>query len=61
MEQAELDRLKAMAGEARALARSDHVMIRVAGERIAVIIADLLYEIDPGLDAVTPLLPEYRR
>ena len=56
-----LARCKAVAAEAKTFAASDNVMVRVAGERIAAIIADLLYEIDVGLDDVTTLLPPMRR
>lgn len=47
--------------QAHRLAADDHVMIRVSGERIAVILADLLYEIDPDLDEVFSLLSVQRR
>ena len=43
------------------LAADPHVMVRVAGERIATILADLLYEIDPDRDEVISLLPPQRR
>lgn len=57
----QLNRIDRMLGEAAALAADDHVMIRVAGERIAVILADLLYEIDPSRPEVISLLPQQRR
>jgi hypothetical protein len=50
-----------MIHHAHLLAADDHVMVRVSGERIAVILADLLYEIDTGLDEVFSLLPVQRR
>ena len=36
-------------------------MVRVTGERIAVILADLLYEIETDRAEVFSLLPEQRR
>ena len=50
-----------MMAAARILAADDHVMVRVSGERIAVILADLLYEIDTSLEEVISLLPRQRR
>jgi hypothetical protein len=50
-----------MIHHAHRLAADDHVMVRVSGERIAVILADLLYEIDTSLDEVFSLLPVQRR
>jgi hypothetical protein len=50
-----------MINHAHRLAANDHVMVRVSGERIAVILADLLYEIDTDLDEVVSLLPVQRR
>lgn len=47
--------------QAHLLAADEHVMVRVSGERIAVILADLLYEIDTDLDEVFSLLPTQRR
>jgi hypothetical protein len=46
---------------AHRLAASDNPMLQVAGERISVIVADVLYEVDPELDAVIPLLPPILR
>ena len=56
-----LDLIHRMIADATILAVQDHVMVRVCGERIAVILADLLYEIDPGLPEVISLLPQQRR
>lgn len=50
-----------MIRQAHLLAADEHVMVRVSGERIAVILADLLYEIDTDLDEVFSLLPTQRR
>jgi hypothetical protein len=61
METEAIELATGMLHEARRLAGSDHVMVRVAGERIAVILADLLYEIAPDLDEVISLLPPSRR
>lgn len=58
---AQLDRINRMLGEAKVLAADDNVLVRVAGERIAVILADTLFEIDPGLPEVISLLPQLRR
>lgn len=46
---------------ARELAASDHVMVRISGERIATIIADTLFEMDVTLEDFTTLLPPARR
>ena len=56
-----LDLIHQMISDASILAAQDHVMVRVSGERIAVILADLLYEIDTGLAEVISLLPQQRR
>lgn len=56
-----IERLHRLLAEARELAQDDHVMVRVTGERIAVILADLLYEIAPDRDEVLSLLPVQRR
>ena len=56
-----LDLIHQMIADASILAAQDHVMVRVSGERIAVILADLLYEIDTGLAEVISLLPQQRR
>jgi hypothetical protein len=56
-----LDLIRVMISEAIILASQDHVMVRVSGERIAVILADLLYEIDTELTEVISLLPSQRR
>ena len=56
-----IDRLNHLLEEARALAQNEHIMVRVTGERIAVILADLLYEIDPDRAEVFSLLPAQRR
>ena len=50
-----------MIADATILAAQDHVMVRVSGERIAVILADLLYEIETDLPEVISLLPKQRR
>ncbi len=54
-------RLNHVLDEARALAQNEHMMVRVTGERIAVILIDLLYEIDPERPEVISLLPAQRR
>ena len=56
-----LDLIHQMIANASTLAAQDHVMVRVSGERIAVILADLLYEIDTGAAEVISLLPQQRR
>lgn len=56
-----IERLNRLLDEARELAQDEHVMVRVTGERIAVILADLLYEIDPDRAEVISLLPTQRR
>lgn len=56
-----IERLDRLLDEARELAQDEHVMVRVTGERIAVILADLLYEIDPDRAEVISLLPRQRR
>lgn len=53
--------IRQMIREASTLAGDDHVMMRVSGERIAVILADLLYEIDVDRAEVFSLLPVQRR
>lgn len=53
--------IRKMIADAIIMAAQDHVMIRVSGERIAVILADLLYEIDTDLVEVISLLPVQRR
>lgn len=56
-----LDLIHKMIAEATILAAEDHVMVRVSGERIAVILADLLYEIETDRSEVISLLPKQRR
>lgn len=56
-----LERIGRLLEEARVLSQDDHAMVRVTGERIAVILADLLYEIDPERAEVFSLLPTQRR
>ncbi len=46
---------------ARELATSDHVMVRITGERIATIIADTLFEMDVTLEDFTTILPPAQR
>ena len=53
--------IRQMIHEASTLSGNDHVMVRVSGERIAVILADLLYEIDVDAPEVFSLLPVQRR
>lgn len=53
--------IRHMIGEAHKLAADEHVMVRVSGERIAVILAELLYEIDTDLEEVFSLLPVQKR
>lgn len=57
----DIDHLHHLLDEARSLAQHDHIMVRVSGERIAVILADLLYEIEPERAEVLSLLPVQRR
>ncbi len=57
----DLQHLHSLLEQARQLARDEHIMVRVSGERIAVILADLLYEIEPDRAEVFSLLPEQRR
>ena len=49
MDDATLTKLKALITDANVLAGSDHVMVRVAGERIATLLADLLYEANTNM------------
>lgn len=53
--------IRHMISEAHRLAADEHVMVRVSGERIAVILAELLYEIDTDLEEVFSLLPTQKR
>ena len=53
--------IRHMITEAHRLAADENVMVRVSGERIAVILADLLYEIDTNLEEVFSLLPTQKR
>jgi hypothetical protein len=57
----DLQHLHSLLEQARKLAQNDHIMVRVTGERIAVILADLLYEIETDRAEVFSLLPEQRR
>lgn len=57
----DLQHLHRLLEQARQLTQDDHIMVRVTGERIAVILADLLYEIDTERAEVFSLLPEQRR
>ena len=57
----QMELIRHLIEQAHQLAADDHVMVRVAGERIAVILADLLYEIDTDLAEVFSLLPVQRR
>jgi|LauGreDrversion4_1035100.scaffolds.fasta_scaffold07144_2 hypothetical protein len=57
----DLQHLHSLLGQARQLAQDEHIMVRVSGERIAVILADLLYEIDSERAEVFSLLPAQRR
>lgn len=53
--------IRHMISHAHLLAADEHVMVRVSGERIAVILAELLYEIDTDLAEVFSLLPTQKR
>ena len=57
----DLQHLHSLLEQARQLAQNDHIMVRVTGERIAVILADLLYEIETDRAEVFSLLPIQRR
>ncbi len=57
----DLQHLHSLLEQARQLAQDDHIMVRVTGERIAVILADLLYEIETDRAEVFSLLPIQRR
>ena len=57
----QMEVIRHMISEAHVLAADGHVMVRVSGERIAVILADLLYEIDTDLEEVFSLLPAQKR
>ena len=57
----QMEVIRHMISEAHMLAADEHVMVRVSGERIAVILADLLYEIDIDLEEVFSLLPTQKR
>ena len=54
---ARLEPLRIILAKAQALAASDDILLRVAGQRIAVIAADVLYETDMELSDVFALLP----
>jgi hypothetical protein len=56
-----LECLRRILADANLLAAQDAVTLRVAGERIAVIAADVLYELDFDLPDVTSLLPTFKR
>lgn len=45
----ELDGLRTVLEEAKRLCESENIFVRVAGERIAVIAVDALYELDDSL------------
>jgi hypothetical protein len=57
----QLKRIKEMIEQAKFLAADESVFLRVAGERISVILADVLYEVDPSVPEVISLLPQQRR
>ena len=57
----QMEVIRHMISEAHKLAADEHVMVRVSGERIAVILAELLYEIDTDLEEVFSLLPIQKR
>ena len=56
-----LDCLYKILEQAKALANEDAAALRVAGERISVIVVDVLYELDFSLADVTSLLPLFKR
>ena len=56
-----LDRLRRILEEATLLAADEPVFLRVAGERIAAIVVDVLYELDPAAADLTRLMPSLRR
>lgn len=56
-----LDRLRSILEEAKLLAAEEPVFLRVAGERIAAIVVDVLYELDPAADDLVSLMPPLRR
>lgn len=56
-----LEIIRRMISQAHVLASDEHVMVQVSGERIAVILAELLYEIDTDLEEVFSLLPAQKR
>jgi hypothetical protein len=57
----QLERLREVLKHARYLAGSENLMLRVAGERIAVIITDVLYEVDVDIADPIALLPPMLR
>jgi hypothetical protein len=57
----EMERIVRLAQEARTLAQDDHIMVRVTGERMAVMLADLMFEIDPERAEVFSELAHSRR
>ena len=57
----DFERIYRLLAEARELAQDEHIMVRACGERIGVILADLLYEIDVDRAEVLSLLPVQRR
>jgi len=57
----QLERLRDVLKHARELASSENLMLRVAGERIAVIVTDVLYEVDVDLVDPIALLPPMLR
>lgn len=56
-----LPRMRAMIAEAHVLAASENVLVRIAGERVSAILADVLYEIDLEADEIISLMPPARR
>ena len=53
----EVRRMRSMLDAARALSRSDNLFASISGERIAVILVDALFELDPDMDNPWDELP----
>ncbi len=53
----DIGRMREMLDAARALSRSDNLFASISGERIAVILVDALFEMDPAMDDPWDELP----
>ncbi len=53
----DVSRMRGMLDAARALSQSDNLFASISGERIAVILVDALFEMDPAMDDPWDELP----